>query len=239
MRVLEVWRYPVKSLRGEQLDETRIGYEGVQGDRRYAIFDLTTGYGLTARRAPELLFAAARMRSDDSVEITLPDGSIAADDAALSRWLGRDVALRSTEQVTQRRFENPEDFEHEATSRWEPFEGSGGAFQDSGNAAVSLLSKPSIRDWDQRRFRANILLDAAGENDLVGTGITLGEARLEVGKRLTRCVMVTRPQPGGISRDLDVLRTIHRELSGCLAIGAVVTQPGQVRVGDALLASSS
>lgn len=239
MQVAEIWRYPVKSLRGEQLDETRIGFEGVQGDRRYAIFDLTTGYGLTARRAPELLFAAARLRSDDSVEITLPDGSIAADDAALSRWLGRAVALRSTEQVTQRRFENPEDFEHEATSRWEPFEGSGGAFQDSGNAAVSLLSKPSIRDWDQRRFRANILLDAAGENDLVGARIRLSQTELDVRKRLARCVMVTRPQPGGISRDLDVLRTIHRELDGCLAIGAVVSQPGQIRVGDALLTTSS
>lgn len=239
MQVAEIWRYPVKSLRGEQLDETRIGFEGVQGDRRYAIFDLTTGYGLTARRAPELLFATARLRSDDSVEITLPDGSIAADDAALSRWLGRDVELQSTEQATQRRFENPEDFEHEATSRWEPFEASGGAFQDSGNAAVSLLSKPSIRDWDQRRFRANILLDVAGENDLVGARIRLGQAELDVRKRLSRCVMVTRPQPGGISRDLDVLRTIHRELDGCLAVGAVVTEPGRVRVGDDVVARSS
>ncbi|MBA3798693.1 MAG: MOSC N-terminal beta barrel domain-containing protein [Geodermatophilaceae bacterium] len=239
MHVLEVWRYPVKSLRGEQLDETRISFEGVEGDRRYAIFDVATGFGLTARRAPELLFASARLRPDASAEITLPDGSIAADDDALSDWLGREVTLCSTEQVTQRRFENPEDFEHEATGRWEPFEGSSGAFQDSGNAAVSLLSRPSMRDWNQQRFRANIVLDEAGENELVATRITLGEAILDVRKPLERCVMVTRPQSGGIDRDLDVLRTIHRELDGCLAVGAIVSQPGQVRVGDALLASSS
>jgi len=46
--------------------------------------------------------------------------------------------------------------------------------------------------------------------------------------------MTTRPQPGGIERDLDVLRTISRERDGCLAIGALVVQPGAVRVGDAL-----
>ncbi len=230
-----MWRYPVKSLRGERLDEAEIGMEGVAGDRRYAIFDLATGFGLTARRVPQLLFAAASMRPDGSAEITLPDGSIARDDAALSDWLGRKVALRSTEEVTQRRFENPEDFENEVTGRWEPFEGSSGAFQDSGNAAVSLLSKPSMRDWEQQRFRANIVLDEAGENDLVGSRIRLGAAVLEVRKPLERCVMVTRPQPGEVDRDLDVLRTIHRELDGCLAIGAVVTAPGRVRAGDELV----
>lgn len=238
MRVLEVWRFPVKSLQGERLDQARIGLQGVEGDRRYAIFDVATGYGLTARRAPELLFAAARMGSDGSVDITLPDGSIANDDDALSSWLGRKVVLRSTEQVTQRRFENPEDFENEATGRWEPFDGSSGAFQDSGNAAVSLLSRSSMRDWEPLRFRANVVLDEAGENALAGHRITLGEATLEVRKRLERCVMVTRPQPGGIDRDLDVLRTIHRELDGCLAIGAVVLEPGLVRTGDELLSKT-
>lgn len=238
MRVLEIWRYPVKSLRGERLDEAMVGAEGVEGDRRYAIFDVGTGFGLTARRAPELLFAAARLHPDGTAEITLPDGSIAVDDAALSGWLGREVVLRSTEQVTQRRFENPADFENEATSQWEPFAGSTGAFQDSGNAAVSLLSRPSTRDWEQQRFRANILLDEAGENELVGTCIRLGEAILEVRKQLERCVMTTRPQPGGIAKNLDVLRTIHRELGGCLAIGAVVLEAGRVRTGDALVPHS-
>ena len=230
MNVLEVWRYPVKSLRGERLDGAVVGPEGVEGDRRHAIFDVATGFGLTARRAPELLFASAALRSDGDAEITLPDGSIAADDAALSGWLGREVVLRSTDEVAQRRFENPEDFENE--TGWEPFEGSTGAFQDSGDAAVSLVSRPSLRDWEQQRFRANLLLDEAGENEFVGSRIRIGEAILEVRKPLTRCVMTTRPQPGGIEKNLDVLRTIHRELGGCLAIGAVVVEPGRVAPGD-------
>lgn len=235
MRVLEIWRYPVKSLQGERLEHAEIGSQGVEGDRRYAIFDVATGYGLTARRAPELLFAAAHMRSDGTVEIALPDGSIAADDTALSTWLGRKVVLRSAEEVSERQFENPADFENEHLSRWEPFAGSTGAFQDSGDAAVSLLSRPSTREWSPRRFRANILIDESGENQLVGNQIALGGSTLLVRKRLARCVMTTRPQPGGIERDLDVLRTLHRELDGCLAIGAVVLQPGNVRTGDELL----
>ncbi len=61
-----------------------------EGDRRYAIFDVATGFGLTARRAPEMLFASART-TGDGVEITLPDGTVAPDDAALSSWSGRPV----------------------------------------------------------------------------------------------------------------------------------------------------
>jgi len=51
--------------------------------------------------------------------------------------------------------------------------------------------------------------------------------------------MTVRPQPGGIARDLQVLRTIARERDTCLAVGARVTQPGRVSVGDALTASSA
>jgi hypothetical protein len=53
--------------------------------------------------------------------------------------------------------------------------------------------------------------------------------------QINRCVMVTRPQSGGIGRDLDVLRTINRERDGFLAVGAVVAVPGVVSVGDELV----
>ena len=49
--------------------------------------------------------------------------------------------------------------------------------------------------------------------------------------------MVTRPQPGDVERDLDVLRTIHREREGCLAVGATVDAPGTVTVGDEVVAT--
>lgn len=232
MRVRELWRYPVKSLQGEQVDSALVGPEGVEGDRRFAIFDLETGFGLTARRMPELLRASARWRGS-SVAITLPDGTVASDDAALSSWLGRPVALRSSDEVLERRYENPLDVENEGD--WEAFDGARGSFRDSAQTAVSLVSLGTLDGWDGRRFRSNILLDGSGEDALVGSRVAVGGAVLDVVKRVGRCVMVTRPQPGGIDKDLTVLRTVHRDRGGRLAIGAVVVSAGIITVGDELL----
>ena len=232
MQVIGLWRYPVKSLQGEQLETADVTTDGLAGDRRYAIFDSITGLGLTGRRRPELLFASARLRDDGSAEITLPDGSVAEDDAALSRWLGRPVHLRSVDEDGTRQYENPEDTEHE--TQWHAFTGAQGAFHDSPFIRVSLVSTGTLGSWDPRRFRSNVLLDGEGEDSLVGEAIHLGDAILDVRKRIGRCVMITRSQPDGIEADPDVLRTIARERDACLAIGALVAQPGMVRIGDRL-----
>ena len=234
MRVAELWRYPVKSLQGERLETATLDPDGVRGDRRFAIYDLETGFGLTGRRQPELLFAHARLTDGGSVEITLPDGSLADDDDALSEWLGRPVALRSAASEADRRFESPVDFEDEPGSAWRRYEGPGGPFHDSPEVRVSLVSTESLGDWDRRRFRSNVLLEGAGEDALVGSSARLGEAVLDVTMRIARCVLTTRPQPGGVQRDLDVLRTIARERDACLAVGAVVGRPGAVSLGDEL-----
>lgn len=232
MQVTELWRYPVKSLQGERVDSAAVTPEGIEGDRRWAIFDLATGFGLTARRVPELLFASAAFQADGTVVVTLPDGSVAADDEALSGWLGHPVALRSSAEQETRHYENPTDFEDETAAAWLPFIGAAGAFHDSRRAVVSLVSSATIGAWDPRRFRANVLLDGPGEDELVGTSVTVGGAVLDVGKRISRCVMVTRPQPGPIERDLDVLRTVNRDRDGYLAVGATVARPGVIAVGD-------
>jgi uncharacterized protein YcbX len=233
MRVLEIWRYPVKSLQGERVDVAEVTSTGLAGDRGHAIFDPVTGFGLTARRVPELLFASATVSESGTVRIELPDGRVAADDATLSDWLGRPVTLRAAhDDRTARHYENPRDFEDEATGDWYAFEGSPDAFHDSRFARVSLVSTTTVGAWHGRRFRANLCVDGGGEDELVGHRVAVGSSVLEVTKRLSRCVMTTRPQPGGIERDLDVFRTINREHDGCLAIGARVAVPGRVRIGD-------
>jgi len=229
-----LWRYPVKSLQGEPLELAAVTTAGLKGDRRFALFDVETGFGLTGRRAPELLFASARLGDDGGVDIALPDGSVTREDDALSAWLGRRVTLRSADAEVPRHYESPVDFENEAMSDWAPWDGAGGAYHDSAGARVSLVSAATIGAWDRRRFRANVYLDGEGEDALVGSKVTLGEATLDVGMRLERCVMTTRPQAGGVERDLDVLRRINRERGGCLAVGALVRKPGTVRVGDTL-----
>lgn len=235
MRVAELWRYPVKSLQGERLDAVAVTADGLEGDRRFALYDAETGFGLTARRMPELLFASARLRDDGSVEIALPDGAVASGDEALSEWLGRRVTLETVESGAARRYEDPDDFEREG-GRWSAFVGPAGPFHDSRGARVSLVSTATLGAWDRRRFRSNVLLEGEGEDHLVGSRVALGEALLDVGMRIGRCVMTTRAQPGGLERDLGVMRTIARERDACLAVGALVARPGMVRLGDALSA---
>jgi uncharacterized protein YcbX len=66
----------------------------------------------------------------------------------------------------------------------------------------------------------------------VGATLRLGHAVVTVSKQIDRCVMTTRPQPGGIERDVEVLRTINRERANNLGIGTLVRSGGTVRVGD-------
>ena len=234
MRVLEIWRYPVKSLQGERLPAAELGPLGVAGDREWALFDRDSRVGLTARRVPDLLFATGRLRDDGGVEVVLPDGTVTTDDAVLSGWLGRPVELRPAAALTgSPRYEAPDD-EEELAAGWHEWEGAEGAFHDNPFFRLSLVSTGTIGCWDRRRFRANVLLDGSGEEELAGRRVRLGTAELAVVTAIPRCVMVTRPQAGGIARDNTILKSLHREREGLLAIGAGVVRPGTVRPGDEL-----
>lgn len=106
--VAELWRYPVKSLGGEQVARVDIGPRGPRGDRLWAVRDLERDVTASARRVPALLGATARYVSPvgseagpghaPEVEITFPDGSVcsSADPAVhtkLSELVDRDVKL--------------------------------------------------------------------------------------------------------------------------------------------------
>jgi uncharacterized protein YcbX len=238
VRVAQLWRFRVKSLGGERLERAEIGARGIVGDRQWAMLDVETGTYLTARRVPELLFARAVLTpSGDDVRVTHDDGRPFDDDAALSAWLGRDVRLVHAGADVSGRFENVVDFENEAASDWVAWEGPRGSFHDSGTTQVSLLSFDTIGAWDVRRFRANVVLDRGPEDDLVGSSVQMGDAVCSVVKKLARCVITTRSQPG-VERDLDVLRTINRERASCVGVGAVVVRGGAVTVDDAVVAFS-
>jgi uncharacterized protein YcbX len=126
-------------------------------------------------------------------------------------------------------YENPLDFENDAD--WVSWQGPGEAWHDSARSRVSLVSRSSLGDWDVRRFRTNLVVDGAGEDELAGTDITIGSCRLAVTKPISRCVIITRPQPD-LDRDLDVLRTVNAERNSTLSIGAVVSRPGTICIGD-------
>ncbi|HEY8773006.1 MAG TPA: MOSC N-terminal beta barrel domain-containing protein [Gaiellaceae bacterium] len=103
-----LWRFPVKSMQGEQLEEAELTDRGFVGDRAYALIDGETGKVVSAKSVrlfPDLLgckaaFVEPPETSGDvpPVRITLPDGSSVTSDAAgsdntLSRFFGRNVRL--------------------------------------------------------------------------------------------------------------------------------------------------
>lgn len=232
LRVSEIWRYPVKSVGGERVAMATVTELGILGDRGWGIFDVDTSTVLTARRTPELLFASAAL-TGEGVAMTLPDESVVASsdgdcNQALSTWLGRPVELRAAGDEGGT-YEVPLDFEND--ENWVSWQGPGGAWHDSNKSRISLVSRTTMRDWDPRRFRANVVLDGQGEDDLVGQAVTVGSTQLDVTKPIDRCVIVTRPQPG-IDRDLDVLRTINAERAAALSVGALITTEGTISEGD-------
>ena len=106
--VAELWRFPVKSMGGEQLEEATLQDGSVLGDRVYALIETSTGKVVTAKSAklfPDLMNCRAVFVEPltpgaelPPVRITLPNGTIATSesgdaDRALSHYYGRKVAI--------------------------------------------------------------------------------------------------------------------------------------------------
>jgi uncharacterized protein YcbX len=233
MHVAEIWRYPIKSVGGEQLTEADVTSTGIRHDRGWGLVDDNTGNVLTARREPRLLMGAARIDSGEPVVVI--DGNHELHTSGdFSEWLDRPVTLSAAAGQVGGTYEVPLDFEND--DEWVSWQGPADAWHDSDRSRLSLLSTASLRDWDRRRFRSNVLLAGDNEDELVGHDVDLGSCRLNITQRINRCVIVTRPQPG-LSRDLDVLRTINAERDNSLAVGALVVEPGRFAIGDPLLSS--
>ena len=106
--ISRLWRFPVKSMAGERLDESECTTHGLVGDRAYALIDAKTGKVVSAKSVrlfPELLNCRASFveqpRSDGEappVRIDLPDGASVRSDSSdaddlLTAFFGRAVKL--------------------------------------------------------------------------------------------------------------------------------------------------
>jgi len=244
MNITHIWRFPVKSMQGETLTTATVDSNGIVGDRHWCLRDVDSGRNLTARREPKLLFASAKIVGVDplEVEVAIPDGptirALGTDDddrainAALSDWIGRAVELRVATSDGIGTYETQAD--ETETGDWFTWQGPPGSYHDSTRTRVSVVSASTMRDWDPRRFRINVIVDGDSENELVGQSVEVGTVTLDVLKQIDRCVMTTRPQPGGIERDLSVLKTLVGEMDNMLGIGAVISAGGTITVGDAI-----
>ena len=229
MDVVGLWRYPVKSLQGEALDRAEVGPTGIVGDRAHALRDLATGVVLTARRDAALLFGRGSL-SAGGAQVDVPGHGPTRDRSVISGWVGRPVERigATGEPSTYENQADPEDEQSEPVA----WNGPAWSFHDSTRTQVSIVATGDLGDWDVRRFRPNVVVDAPTADVLLGSRVRIGSVELDVVKKIDRCVMTTRPQPGGIERDLDVFRRIRDERGLCLAVASMVHLAGAVEVGD-------
>jgi uncharacterized protein len=259
--IVALWRYPVKSMQGEELNASLVGERGLLGDRSYALFDAAEGKVASAknpRKWPNLFAFRAGYAEPPRpgaevppVRITLPDGgylsSTQSDLASvLSPVLGRNIAVRASapeKPVLEAYWPDKEGLDHRdaITDVTMP----AGTFFDL--ATVHLLTTATLDRlralhpqgrFEVRRFRPNIVVAVEGEpqefveNGWVGRTLRLGsEVRLRVTRPCGRCVMTTLPQ-SDLPHDPGILRTTVRHNQGQVGVYATVLDGGTVRRGD-------
>jgi len=241
--VAQLWRYPVKSFQGEQVQQLEVGPGGAAGDRTYAVVDPAARKVLSAKRYADLLHAAARWDGDDVV-LTLPDGSehAAVDPAvhgALSDWLGLEVRLARPPADEVFPMEMYTGMSDEDTPLFD-WPGPPGTWLDLADAhwltTASLRAAADLHQdgqWDVRRFRPTALIetDAGGFAEDAWKQVDVGAVASEILMATPRCSMPSRAQPG-LDRDKAIGTTIRDGHDNNLGVYASVTQAGTISVGD-------
>lgn len=246
-----LWRYPVKSMRGEELDEIFAGYAGVYGDRLFGFESSANARGFpyfTGRDQRQMIRYRPRFRHPDKaarpinladaekhtanplsatpaelmLDVETPDGEVfAVDDPALIELLRAGV-----------------DPKHELTLLR-----SDRALTDC--SPLSLFSIQTVRKLaeesgaaiDKRCFRANLYLDldssdAFAEDEFVGRRLRIGsKAVVAVVKRDGRCMMITL-DPDTAEKTPAILKTVAQAHGGMAGVYGAVLVEGILRKGD-------
>jgi uncharacterized protein YcbX len=205
MRLGQIWRYPVKSMAGEQLDQAVLGDDGVPGDRLVQVFD---GRRFVTARSRHRLLGLHATLSDDGV--ALVDGV---------PWDAEEVAAKVQEAAgpDARLVDYPGPERFDVLPLLVATDGAIAAFGEDGrrlrpNLVVTGVAGLAERDWPGRRLR-------------------IGAAVVGVDSLRSRCIMTTY-HPDTLEQDREVLGRIRRDFGGRLALNCWVEVPGVVREGD-------
>lgn len=260
--VVSLWRYPVKSMMGEELNAADFTNHGLLADRAYALVDIETGKVASAKNPkkwPDLFhFRASYIEPPrlgceiPPLRITLPDGTILRSDdleiqETLSRHFGRKVKLARTSSnpSLEEYWPNVEGLAHRDVITDEQMPE--GTFFDC--ATVHILCTDTLDvlrsaypqgRFEVRRFRPNIVVqlnqkeDGFVENGWVGSRLALSEVRLNITGPCPRCVMTTLAQ-GDLPQDLGILKTAAKQNGANVGAYAAVAKGGRVRRGDSVL----
>jgi uncharacterized protein YcbX len=249
--VESLWRYPVKSMCGEEMDELFAGYPGVYGDRLFAFESTASPKGFpffTGREQRQMIRYRARFRdpekaarpvnlseaersganpiSADASELMLdvetPDGkTFAIDDPALIDHLR--AGLDEKHELTLLRSDK-------AITDCRPLS----IF--SVQTAKQLGEETGVA-VDKRRFRANVYLDlskAEGftEDEFVGRSLRIGsKVTVAVLQRDARCMMITL-DPDTAEKTPAILKAVAQAHDGMAGVYGAVLAEGMIRQGD-------
>lgn len=224
-----LYRYPVKSMAGEKLDSSEVGWHGLHGDRRFAFRRVsdTSGFPwLTASKLRELLLFKPFMEGEPSANnsathVCSPEGIV--------------FALQSDElrQEISRRFKGDVELMHLKQ----------GIFDEAPVSLISLATMNAIEpDIDVRRFRPNIVIETPentpfAEDAWVGQSIMFGDAEdaamLSITMKDERCVMITF-DPDTAQSNPTVMKTVVRLNNNYAGVYSTVTRIGTLAVGQKL-----
>ena len=255
--VATLWRYPVKSMQGEELNASYVTTSGLVGDRQFAVVDSGTGKVAGAknpRKWPGFFHFRAAYTAPPvagsglpPVRVTMPDGTSATTDDAdlpklLSAALGAEVTLCGFLPLATA---EGYDIASDEVGTWELPAGT--FFDEATVHLVTTATLDKLRSlypagrFEPRRFRPNLIIatppDVVGfaENDWVGRELAIGpQVRLRVSMTTGRCVMTTLPQ-GDLPHDRGILKTAVEHNDAAVGVYAEVLSGGPVRRGDAVI----
>lgn len=231
----ELWRYPVSSMGGERLEAAEIGHGGVAGDRIWGVVDTRNGTvaGPEQRRHWRPLPDIHSRLGENRPQVRAGDGGWpdAGTDAA------RKLVSETLDLPAELRPHTP--FETEKPGHVAP---------RYARADLHIVTRASMRrlaallgdarEIDSRRFRPNLVIETPDdlegfvEQDYVGRTFVIGELEVAVEEPCARCAFTSLAQ-GDLRFEPAVLHRIA-EQGGGFGVLCKVTQPGRVRLGDAV-----
>ncbi|HET9997406.1 MAG TPA: MOSC N-terminal beta barrel domain-containing protein [Nocardioides sp.] len=224
--VLEIRRYPVKSMAGEALDRVDVDARGLVGDRAYAVVDADGRFAAGKdsrrfRRRDEVFRYGAVTASDGTVRV-------ARDDAQGSdQWAAGDTAL---DDELSGRFGDPVRVLLEnGTSHFDAR-----SVSVVGTATLEWCARELGVDADRRRLRTNLIVETAEpfeEEGWVGHEVAIGGVLLAVVERVERCRTIDLAQDG-VATTTPWLKALGGARELCVAVYADVVAPGSLAVGD-------
>ena len=210
MHVSEIWRYPVKSMRGQRVAESEVLRTGLAQDRRIVVLSNKTERPITARTHPALLGLHAALTEDGQTTV---NGFM---------WNSPEVEALVSEAVRQ-------------SARLVDFRTRPDRF-DVLPLLVATDGAIASIDIDSRRLRPNIIVGGVSgreEREWPGHTVQLGPVLIHAAQLRMRCVMTTY-DPDTLVQDRSVLHRIVQQMQGALALDCSVVREGILRENDAV-----